>query len=143
MTVSKAKGMPKGCCGKSFLFQWVGYEYFRLSNPTAIFPLYPAVLSSKTEKIFTSEERKGGNNEKHFAVYFDRSCCGADAVRLLLQPLLQPLLLPLSGRIPISKVNLPPEKLLDSTGGAVYEPFIAVLLLTGFLLPLLPRHPGR
>ena len=101
MTVSKARGMPKGCCGKSFLFQWVGYEYFRLSDPTAIFPLFAAVLSSKTEKIFTSKERKGENNEKHFAVYFDRSCCGADAVRLLLQPLL----LPLSGRIPISQVT--------------------------------------
>ncbi|MBP1598539.1 MAG: hypothetical protein H6Q05_3916, partial [Acidobacteria bacterium] len=57
MPVSKAKEMPRGCCGISFRFQWVGYEYFRLSNPTAIFPLFTAVLASKTEKIFTSEER--------------------------------------------------------------------------------------
>ena len=56
MHIYKAKGMPKACCGKSFQFQWVGYEYFRLSNPTAIFPLIAAVLSSKTEKIFTSVE---------------------------------------------------------------------------------------
>ncbi len=56
MPVYKAKGMPKGCCGKSFRFQWVGYDNFRLSNPTAIFPLIAAVLSSKTEKIFTSVE---------------------------------------------------------------------------------------
>jgi hypothetical protein len=39
---------------------------------------------------------------------------------------------------------LPPEKLLDSTGAAlVYEPFIAVLLLVGFLLSLFLRHPER
>jgi len=39
---------------------------------------------------------------------------------------------------------LPPEKLLDSTGAVpVYEPFIVVLLLIGFLLSLFLRHPGR
>jgi hypothetical protein len=39
---------------------------------------------------------------------------------------------------------LPPEKLSDTTGAVpVYEPFIAVLLLTGFLLSLFLRQPGR
>jgi hypothetical protein len=39
---------------------------------------------------------------------------------------------------------LPPEKLLDSTGAVpVYEPSIAVLLLIGFLLSILLRHPER
>jgi hypothetical protein len=39
---------------------------------------------------------------------------------------------------------LPPEKLLDATGMLpVYEPFIAVLLLIGFLLSLFLLHPGR
>jgi hypothetical protein len=38
----------------------------------------------------------------------------------------------------------PPEKLLDSTGAVpVYEPFIAFLLLIGFLLSLFLHHPGR
>jgi len=37
---------------------------------------------------------------------------------------------------------LPPEKLLDATGTVpVYEPFIVVLLLIGFLLSLFLRHP--
>lgn len=41
---------------------------------------------------------------------------------------------------------LPQEKLLDATvtvAVPVYEPFIAVLLLIGFLLSLFLRQPGR
>jgi len=39
---------------------------------------------------------------------------------------------------------LPPEKLLDSTGTVpITEPFIAILLLIGFLLSLVLRHPER
>src|SRR3990172_6741293 len=39
---------------------------------------------------------------------------------------------------------LPPERMLESTGAIPgYAPFIAVLLLIGFLLSLFLRHPGR
>ena len=49
---------------------------------------------------------------------------------------------PMNGPLLVSL--LPPEKLLDSAGAVpVYEPFIAFLLLIGFLLSLFLRHPGR
>jgi len=39
---------------------------------------------------------------------------------------------------------LPPERILDSsTAFSDYTPFVAILLLIGFLLSLFLRQPGR